>query len=354
MTPTLIFYLFAFFSTTAQGVGATQTPTEETHLTPFLQGGKYGYIDTTGRTVIEPQFSFASNFSEGLAEVCDARNCGYLNQTGELVIPMKFESGDPFRDGFASVRVCGKVGFINSYGNFVIPAVFDAVDGYGFVDGLAAVRVGEKWGYIDKTGSRVIAPKFSEVTRFSDGRASVHFGKNGDKMWFIDTRGEMIFPLTAGSSEFSEGLAPMAQNRLYGFADTEGHTVIPAQFDYVVPFSESLAGVVKDARWGFIAKNGRMVITPQFDYASRFHAGMAVVEVSGKYGYINKDGHWVVEPQFVWAGDFEDGLARVLLTTQESAFIDQSGRVVWRSAEKQYRELTLAPKTKKNSCRPQG
>jgi hypothetical protein len=48
----------------------------------FVQDGKYGYIDKTGKIVIKPQFDFAESFSEGLAWVSISGKDGYINKTG--------------------------------------------------------------------------------------------------------------------------------------------------------------------------------------------------------------------------------------------------------------------------------
>src|SRR5437868_2642270 len=60
-------------------------------------GGKYGYIDRTGKIIINPQFDEANNFSGGLAEVClgkcpffadqtnpDDSKYGYINEKGQF------------------------------------------------------------------------------------------------------------------------------------------------------------------------------------------------------------------------------------------------------------------------------
>jgi hypothetical protein len=48
-------------------------------------GGKYGYIDKRGATVIEPRFSFARAFRNGLAYVAVGRGGGYIKADGEFV-----------------------------------------------------------------------------------------------------------------------------------------------------------------------------------------------------------------------------------------------------------------------------
>src|SRR4051812_14853451 len=95
-------------------------------LRPVQQNGKWGYIDVSGKIVIEPRFAWAEEFSEGLAA---------------------FENED------------GKHGYIDETGKVVIEPVFD--NWTEFSEGLAAVSVNFEWGYIDKTGKWVIQPQFA-------------------------------------------------------------------------------------------------------------------------------------------------------------------------------------------------
>ena len=49
---------------------------------PVKIGGKWGYMDTSGKLAIQPQFDEAGFFSEGLADVCVGR-CGFTETSHE-------------------------------------------------------------------------------------------------------------------------------------------------------------------------------------------------------------------------------------------------------------------------------
>ena len=59
-------------------------------------GGKYGFINTAGEFVINPQFDGARDFSEGLARVNIGGKYGFINTSGEIVINPQFDDAFSF------------------------------------------------------------------------------------------------------------------------------------------------------------------------------------------------------------------------------------------------------------------
>jgi hypothetical protein len=55
-------------------------------------------------------------------------------------------------------------------------------------------------------------------------------------------------------------------------------------------FSEGLANVRVNGLWGYIDKSGAFSIKPQFDSARRFSNGLALVQIKKEYVYIDKGG----------------------------------------------------------------
>lgn len=145
---------------------------------PVRIGRKWGYIDTSGRMVVEPRFQSAGEFHEGLARV---------HLWSKVVCTSgEFTSDDAplwafhlIEDDKSDLVSCfpqgGKFGYIDKSGKVIIaPQFFAAKD---FADGLAAVRVEEtadsKYGYIDRTGRMVITPRFNQAGPFSEGLAPI-------------------------------------------------------------------------------------------------------------------------------------------------------------------------------------
>lgn len=312
----------------------------DTSLIPVYDGKKWGYVDQKGKYVINPQFSEADWFSDGLARVADKDGkYGYIDKKGTYTIPSKYVDATVFHEGLAFVveeggrPVCidddgeqvfecttadgvscfcegmapfytindkgeTKFGYYDKKGNVVINPQFSGAG--HFVDGLARVcNNDEKWGYIDKKGTYVINPQFERCRDFYDGLAAF---RAGDKWGYIDKKGKYVInPQFDRADNFYNGMAVVCQGEKYGFIDKEGKFVVNPQFEYCSGFTygDGLALFMNDEeKCGFIDKEGKIVINPQFDAASEFFDGMALVKSNDKCGIIDKKGQYIVNPQF--------------------------------------------------------
>jgi hypothetical protein len=157
-------------------------------------GSKYGYIDKNGKYVIKPEFDAGFGFKEDVAAVETGNKLkellnatpdelrlmtsaganilgkwGYIDKTGKYVIKPEFDFATEFSEGMAQVQNGGKFGYIDKTMQYVIQPEFEVAR--VFSEGLAAVKSGDKWGYIDRTGKYVIKPEFDFATEFSEGLA---------------------------------------------------------------------------------------------------------------------------------------------------------------------------------------
>lgn len=173
-------------------VVAVRESLAQERLIRFEQNERWGYKNSLGKVVIEPQFEIAEDFSaEGIAAVVDAKGWAYIDRKGNIVVrPFNYDNGpDPFQEGLARfVADDGKIGFFNKKGRPVIQPQFGSA--FYFKEGLAAVCVkcreevsgdarvirGGKWGYINHKGEMVIKPQYDRAFPFEKGLAQVCLG----------------------------------------------------------------------------------------------------------------------------------------------------------------------------------
>jgi hypothetical protein len=351
-------------------------------LYPMATMAGYGFIDSTGRVVIEPQFTQVTDvWVDGLMSVSLGELFGLVDANGHVVLPpTQVRQVFPevaFRNGLARAETDTGLGFINRHGDFVIPAMFSNT--YGFNEGVAPVRdFNKRWGYIDTTGTWVIEPQFDEVTPFTDGLAVferdrkwgiinrsgrilledhphplvpfskgiVRFSPRSEGWGLIDTTGRVVMPKGHRIVELPVGpLARFAVGELWGVVNTDGKVVADAIYSAVkftpqsniwVTTTDGLWGLMdrdgnwilrpqfdlvslnlreavwykKDNRWGLVTLEGKILTEPKFAHVKMFTEGVAGVTVDGNlWGVIDSTGTMITEPKFEWIGPFHEGLA---------------------------------------------
>ena len=130
---------------------------------------KIGFVDSSGKWVIEPQFKKARAFSDGLAPVADGKKWGYIDESGKMVIEPQYRDAEVFADGRAPVKD-KDWGFIDTSGKLIIRMDYDITAGFGFlagnnekgfINGLARVKSKKGWGFFDKNG-KLLGDKWFE------------------------------------------------------------------------------------------------------------------------------------------------------------------------------------------------
>jgi hypothetical protein len=333
---------------------AAAPPAAPEKLFPVLQGGKWGYIDRSGRLVIPPRFDRAEPFSEGLAAVQTGTKLAYVDATGQLALhPEQLPAGTlhrPFHDGRAAVRVGQVYGYIERTGKLAIPARYTTAE--DFSEGLAVVCDPSSCAYIDTRGSAVLGPGLMGGAPLREGVAPAYraMGMGRKRVWLLTRDGRRIPGEFEDTGNMSEGLIAVRLDLAWGYADARGEPAIPLRFHRAGDFREGLAPAWTDrGRCGFIDRKGEFAIPPRFRECAPFSGGLARVDLAEAEGaaervaFVDRTGKPVVvgpeaDPPFDSAQDFEDGLAAVGAGGAPwlagpgvtLGYIDTSGRYVWK------------------------
>ena len=332
----MMYALVMAFALISCGGGGKQIP--EVSLIPVESGNEFQYIDRDGKIVINPQFSIATVFRDGLALVRTSgenEKWGYISEDGKYSILANYKEATVFSEGLAwvvaenaapaaidesgqikitlqdaeKVRIFSdglaafsisdssgvKWGFVDKDGQVKVTPQFQNTG--DFSNGLCAVANEEgKWGYIDKTGKLVINNQFSGAKQFMNGRAVVEFdGKAG----LIDESGKYLINPQFSAMVNDGDRFLFRQDRKWGWCDAEGKILINPQFSEALPFGgNKMAAVESGKDWGYIDYDGRIIINPQFDAALPFNGKMALVVSGKKIGFIDTEGKFTVNPQF--------------------------------------------------------
>jgi len=347
----------------AHGSGAQTRPTPPAApqfplLFPVKQEGKFGYIDRSGRVIIQPQYEHAGRFAEGRALVRIQSKPHFIDGAGKVLFSSPFHDDVTFAEGYAGGHV-GRDGYryIDTAGKCINGSF---ATGRPFREGRAAVgmrRTAEEekrdpqvnfdgiwFGFIDTTGTLRIPPRYLAVGAFSHGLAPVYVGGinrqctglEGGKWGYIDRTGRFAIDAQFDRAEdFSEGVAVVSVGESKGYIDTQGRHVIPLGPRVLAgPFKDGVA-FIRDVVGGdyyYINKQGETVLPPEprffaFNFSEGFVPSYWVD--GGGQGLIDKRGRWLVPPQFDHVGPFEGGLAYVAVDGK-FGYVDTQGQFVWK------------------------
>ena len=300
-------------------------------LIPVENGDEFQYINKEGKIVINPQFSSATVFRNGIALVRttgDKAQWGFIDEEGKYTIQPSFKEATVFSEDLAwVVTENGAPTAINSKGEVKI-TLQDAETVKIFQGGLAAFSVTEdskvKWGFVDKDGKVAISPQFAATGNFADGKCAV---QNEEGKWgFIDSEGKIAISYQFDEAEkFVNGQAAVEFDGKAGAIDEAGKYVINPQFDGIAEDGD-LYLIEQGDKYGWATREGQIIINPQFAAAFTFNGGdIAPVQVGETWGYVDKEGKIVINPQFKVALPFVSGVAAVL-SGEKVGFIDAEGK----------------------------
>ena len=132
------------------------------------ENGLRGFKDALGNVIIEPQFMFARDFSEGLAFVSKEIDCGefrgYIDLSGNLVIPLPTVwVGQISSTAFGANALDFSEGFA-----WVVVREWDWDNELVQSTGLPGPTI-----FIDRTGENIFGMEFSGAGDFQNGYAPV-------------------------------------------------------------------------------------------------------------------------------------------------------------------------------------
>lgn len=270
----------------------------------------YLYKETCGKPWIFG-YEQVNCSSENLASVQKNGKWGFIDNSGKVVIDVQYDEVKDFHEGFAGVKKDGKWGFIDKTGQVIIDFKYDEVT--DFNQGLMAVRTNKYWSFIDKTGQVTynLLP-YKEETFWEN--LAVAYEPKTKKYGIVDKQGKIIVPFQYEDAEpFADGLVK-----------------VQLTYQNISPYDNNIKDYKK---FGIIDRFGKMVIATKYDEINDVFDGVMIVKSDSKYGFIDKSKP-ITSLEYSYVENFSNGLALVKknnshhITRKEYGFIDKTGKEV--------------------------
>lgn len=277
---------------------------QNTKLWRIQEDGLYGFVDSVGNVVIEPQYKYVGNFRAGYAcIITDARleikenvlkkdtmlwvKYGYIDTDNNIVIDttnIAVLNVDPSMYGFPKLFSSKKLDF-RTYPLSKLDLVEDR---FLFQDENT-----RKYGYKNSEGKIVIPPMYYDAEPFANGRAVVRDTVNHDNF-------------------FKDGELDITVFNNCGAIDINGNKVVKSEYAYISQFGrnkESWASFLTKSeeyetinkQWVLIDENGKVLIPPSlmWDHVYNSDEGLYVGQMNMfgiiNYTFIDKSGNFLTD-----------------------------------------------------------
>lgn len=308
-----------------------------------VSGKKYGYIDNTGSFAIDPIFNDVMDFqANGLAVVQTNTLYGLINTKGKFIVEPEYSYISQFSEGLSVAIKDSSFLVLDEEGKTLTSKPYNYISPYKNGRALFSQFDERKvflYGYLDRNGKEIIPAKYINGSDFVAGKAIVQ--KSQEKFELIDMQGKVLnsynYPLVG---DLGEGFLSFkdSQSGKFGYIRESGKIAIPPQFSSTQAFKagRAVVSISEDLpynRVGLINTQGRFVINPIFNdiiilNENRVAIGKAIDKERPYYGSIyalaDKDGDLLTDFKFYNISSFKDGLASVY-DDKSTFFINKQG-----------------------------
>lgn len=365
----------------------------------------WGLIDNSGNEILPLEYrAIADKVVGGLVEIRSKNRIGYVDITGRILLEPTYKSVEPFIEGYAVVskassyydeygreREKSVYGVIDCRFKEIIPCTFDSIEyekesgrfktdvGYKTIDGRYVAEVDGKelllnkkykyckpfsdtcaiavlisegqvkyYGLIDKRSNDILPPIFSRLDCVEN---ELYKFKINNLYGLVNSKGNIILQnVYHGIGKFEDNLAWVQvdvssddrydKQKLYGYVDSMGNEILPPTYEFIGKRSNKYAVVMKNNLWGlFSFENHKLNIITNAAYLGPCKDNLCRINVGGVFdkknkkttgglwGYASVDGQIVIEPTYNQAHGFSEGMAAVKLNNKWG-FINTEGIIV--------------------------
>jgi hypothetical protein len=216
-----------------------------------LKEGSYALIDLTGKVLNSYSYPFVDDYGEGMLAFRKSNdgNWGYMDESGKVLIEPQFTGTQPFVEDKAIVNVeHNHYGLIDRQGNFIVKPQYSSLINLGenrYALGKAQdperPYLFQKYAIADSNGHIYTGFIYNGVSNYKEGIASAY---NEEMTFFIDKRGQKVDHLPkvqgSGSLAFDKTLIKGDIDLRILYFDKKGtlvwkqNTIIPLKEDYSV------------------------------------------------------------------------------------------------------------------------
>jgi hypothetical protein len=297
---------------------------------------------------IKPQFASAFDFIKGTAVVYIKKKYGLIDKTGKIIVAPTYNKIRRFDDGNMYALKGNKSFLLDHQGKPLLKQKYQFLKPTSHQ--LLYIKVDGKWGCINSNGKTILKPIY-EISYLNIVSPQLIWVADYKKEMWVNAQGKIIQSTKAPRVKTDLEVFSNDDD-LYGYKNSKGKVVIPAQYDNASDFHNGVAKVVKDDLYGLINSKGKVIIPVKYNEDSDlldFEGNRVAIhykvikdknkvkptdedddddEENTKLGLIDHKGKWVVEPVYKDISRFSYGGFIQASKEDNEGLYDRAGKQV--------------------------
>ncbi|MFA4985244.1 MAG: WG repeat-containing protein [Candidatus Brocadiia bacterium] len=291
------------------------------------ENGRWGFIDLTGKIVVETDFDRVESFKNGFAAVKINGKWGLVRKNGTYLAEPIYDEEPLFAGGKGVLTLAGKDGVIDGTGKIVVPFTYDGIF-FGYEHwqdrDIAFTRIRDKFGFVRADGAIISPPVFDEMGLFENGYACV----KKDGAWnVIDRQGLPQYDIPLDRAQSSGDWVLVTKDGKKGVFNTVTGAKSAIFYDDIDRRGDRPLTLTIGSKKQLMTFSDCREVGPEFDEIRWPHEGMTAFKTAGLWGFLDSGYNIAVRPAYLAVESFSNGLAAVKTTTGWG-YVDTTGKMV--------------------------
>lgn len=266
----------------------------QNNLLPFKQNYKWGYIDNTGKTIIEPNFDDASMFDKNIAIVRNQEKFGVINTDGKIIVPIEEKEIKILSHQFVAYRKDTAWGMVDLEGKVQINAKYKSIEQID--NQLYTFKSRSLLGVYSAVNNRIIDVKYKTITKTKLGILVQH-----DNLFGIldSTLNTTIEPIYALIDVFPTIILAKTKD-LWGVIKFDGTVLVPFEYMAYKFYTPDLVALkTKKGGWlMYVISQNKLLKTEEQESFTILENDFIMLNKSHRHGVISKMGNTILGQTF--------------------------------------------------------
>ena len=286
-----------------------------------FKDNKWGVIDSTGNTVIDPSYAemivvpnskkdvflctYDVNYDTGeyKTKALNSKNEEIFENYEQIEAIQNYDKNNNlwYESDILKVKNNGKYGIINMEGKELLPCEYDEITALEGIKNTLKITKDGKYGISDNTGKILLKPEYAEVTNLGQDNKEGFIIKSEDGKYGIvdysnaqvlETKYEEIYKI------YGNDFYVVKQDGKTSLIKKDGTVVLNEGFDEISAILKNTEnGIIykKSNKYGVMKTTGEITIEANYDELKETKSGIFIAKKDEKYGVIDLQNNQKVE-----------------------------------------------------------